>query len=71
LTRLTETQDGLGSERRYTRTLVVSSLRHIVSGNLTGAAIFACLTIIAHRADGRERLARGNFYAWWCAVNDQ
>jgi hypothetical protein len=60
LTGPTGTRDGLGSERRYTRTLVVSILRHIVSGNLTRVAtIFAGLTITA--AYGRGRLARDNF----------
>jgi glucosyl-dolichyl phosphate glucuronosyltransferase len=61
LTGLTGTQDGLGSERRYTPTLAVSIMRHIVSGHLTRAAtIFAGLTITA-AAHGRGRLARGNF----------
>ena len=61
LTGLTGTQDGLGSERRHTRTLVVSILRHIVSGNLTRAAtIFAGLTITA-AAYGRGKLALCNF----------
>ena len=53
LTVLTETQEGIGSERHHTQ-MVVAILRHIVSENLTlAAAIFACFTITA-AADRRE-----------------